>query len=134
MTLEFALAAIFFLIFATQFLPVDRISNKLLELSISRTLATLLLILLIMGITLYIMGIAALIYLSLTFFSVWAFCFAFLSDRRYIYILALIFLGLCPFFLIIKLESIAEFSAMFAYLCLVMGVTKDILYEKITGN
>lgn len=134
MTFEFALSTLFLLLFIAQFLPVDKVSQKLLETKISRSLLSLILIILVIAIIVYKTGVAGIIYLSLLFFSVWVFCFAFLSDRRYVYILALIFLGLCPFFLIINLEEIAEYLSMFAYLCLVMGVTKDILYEKVIEN
>ena len=64
-------------------------------------------------------------------FSLFVFLFGFLSNRKYIYLLALISLALTPIMLILKMEDVAEFFAQTCYLLLVLGVLKDIFYEKI---
>jgi len=64
-------------------------------------------------------------------FSLFVFLTGFLSDRKYIYLLALISLALTPIMLILKMDGIAEFFAQTCYLLLVLGVLKDIFYEKI---
>jgi len=69
--------------------------------------------------------------LPMVIFSLFVFLLGFLSDRRYIYLLALISLALTPVMLILKMEDVAEFFAQTCYLLLVLGVLKDIFYEKI---
>lgn len=74
------------------------------------------------------------IYLLLSFISVLLFLIAFLSSRSSIYLLAIISLTLVPIFLILKLDNIAESFAVLVYFGLLLGVLKDILYEKIFKN
>jgi len=87
-------------------------------------LTTILLILKINGIF-YILDI------GLVVFVFWGFWFGMHINRLYIYVLALTFLILVPILLIFKLENTAEFIAILSYFCLVLGVLKDIFYEKI---
>jgi hypothetical protein len=67
----------------------------------------------------------------LAVFNTWAFLFAFSVDRRYIYILAVTFLAFVPFLLFFTLKGIAEYFAILCYFSLVVGITKDIFYEKL---
>ena len=50
------------------------------------------------------------------------------------YMLAVVFLVLSPALLVFNLADGAELSATLAYLCLVLGVSKDIFYEKIVDE
>jgi hypothetical protein len=79
-------------------------------------------------------GLTNFIYLLLSFISVILFLIAFLSNRVYIFLLAIILLILAPIFLILKLDSVAESFAVLIYLGILLGVLKDILYEKIFRN
>jgi hypothetical protein len=97
--------------------------NKLLYFLISGAVVLILL-------SLYV-GIAVPIVLILMLFLFWVFFFGFNVNRIYIYILALVFLVSTPLLLIAKYDDLAEFFAILAFLMLVMGVTKDIFYEKM---
>ncbi|HOM77995.1 MAG TPA: hypothetical protein PLT50_02190 [bacterium] len=77
------------------------------------------------------LGFIGIVLSLLAFFNAWALLFALNVDRKYVYILALIFLGMTPLFLLLKMDKIAEYMAVLCYLALVLGVSKDILYEKI---
>ena len=96
----------------------------------SVTVALAVLLMVVVAMT-YISGLAGILYLALSAFCLWVFLFGFLVDRKYPYTLALTFLVFCPFLLIAKLDKIAEFSAVLCYLCLVLGVLKDIFHDKI---
>jgi len=76
-------------------------------------------------------GIYFLPVLFLSVFTFWIFLFGLLSSRRNIYILALLFLILVPVTLGLNLDKLAENIAILSYLCLLLGVIKDIFYEKI---
>lgn len=125
-----AVSALLIAGFAVFFVPVAKWTKKLLDLEISAPIASIFILLAITGLLVFKTGLAGVIYLALAGFCLWAFAFGFLTDRRYIYTLALIFLAVCPFLLIAKLDQIAEFSAILCYLCLVLGVLKDLFYEK----
>ncbi len=126
-----ALCALFIAVFVVLFLPVSRWSKKLLDWEITGPVASILALLGVGGVIIRATQLAGIIYILLVAFCLWAFFFGFLVDRRYIYTLALIFLSACPFLLIAKMDQIAEFSAVLCYLCLVLGVLKDLVYEKI---
>ena len=118
-------------VFVVMFLPVENLAKRLIEVDLPRTHVAALMVLVGVSVLIYKTNVAGLIYLVLTFVTLWAFSFGFLSDRKFIYLLALVFLGLSPVFLILNLSSTAELSATLSYLCLVLGVLKDIFYEKI---
>ena len=122
------LLALGFLVF---FLPVSVWTKKLLDLEVTQPIVALLVIGIAMGLLGVKAGGAGFVYLALAVFCLWAFTFGFLADRKYPYTLALVFLVACPFLLIAKLDQIAEFSAVLCYLCLVLGVLKDLFYDKL---
>jgi len=117
-----------FLVF---FLPVSVWTKKLLDLEVAQPIVALLVI----GVAVGLLGVktagAGFVYMALAVFCLWALGFGFLADRKYPYTLALVFLVACPFLLIAKLDQIAEFSAVLCYLCLVLGVLKDLFYDKL---
>ena len=76
-------------------------------------------------------GLVSVILFILSLFVFWAFLFGFTVNRTYLYLLALIFLAITPFLMIFDYPDIAELSAILAFLMLVMGVVKDIFYEKV---
>jgi len=76
-------------------------------------------------------GIQFIIESALTLFIFWMVLFGFNINRKHIYLLAILFLIAVPFLLIIDLDNIAEYIAVLAYFCIVLGVLKDIFYEKI---
>jgi len=125
------LAFLFALGFLVFFLPVSVWTKKLLDLEVAQPIVALLVI----GVAVGLLGVktagAGFVYLALATFCLWAFTFGFLADRKYPYTLALVFLVACPFLLIAKLDQIAEFSAVLCYLCLVLGVLKDLFYDKL---
>lgn len=113
------------------FLPVEKWISKLLEIKIPKTAFLFAIPTLLAFFASLQLGLVGIILFFLAIFNTWAFLFAFNSNRKYTYILALIFLGLTPFLLILKLDKIAEYFAVLCYLALVVGVTKDIFYEKL---
>ncbi len=121
-------------VFLVFFLPIEKWSRKLLNISVSQTTASLVFLLAIVVAIVYRTGVAGVLYLMLSAFCLWAFIFGFIVNRKYPYILAIIFLVACPFLLIAKLDGVAEFSATLCYLCLVLGVLKDIFYDKIVDG
>jgi len=123
--LSFALIPVFVIF------PFHKIISKLLEIKISRFLLVLIFPTLLALFPIFKLGPIGIILFGFAVFNTWAFLFAFNADRRYVYILALIFLASTPLFLLLKMDKIAEYMAILCYLALVLGVTKDIFYEKI---
>lgn len=70
----------------------------------------------------------------LILFSIWAFLYGFIVNRKYIYGLSLFFLVGAAVFSTIRMNQIAEYFGVLCYLLLVMGVFKDVFYEKIFNN
>jgi len=126
-----ALALIFTLILILILFPLDRYISWILKTKISKIHIFLTLILLALTVIFYVSKLEFILSLPMIAFSLFVFLFGFLSNRKYIYLLALISLGLTPLMLILKLDQIAEFFAQTCYLLLVLGVLKDIFYEKI---
>lgn len=118
-------------VFGVFFLPVEKLVKRALDINVDGVTASLVVLLMAVVAMVYTLGLAGILYLALSTFCLWIFIFGFLVDRKYPYTLALIFLVFCPFLLIAKLDKIAEFSAVLCYLCLVLGVLKDIFYDKI---
>jgi hypothetical protein len=111
--------------------PLEKIISKTLKTPLKKIHIFSTLILLALGILFYTSGLNFILSLPMIIFSFFVFLLGFLSNRKYIYLLALISLGLTPVMLILKMEPIAEFFAQTCYLLLVLGVIKDIFYEKI---
>jgi len=132
--LNITICALLIAVFLAFFLPVEKWIKKALDISIDRVTTSLVLLLAVIGVLIYATGLEGILYLALSAFCLWAFIFGFLIDRKYPYTLALIFLVFCPFLLIAKLDSIAEFAAVLVYLCLVLGVLKDIFHAKIVDG
>jgi hypothetical protein len=128
------ICALLFAVFLALFLPTGKLVKKLLDIDVNRITVSFVILLTIGGAIIYKAGLAGIIYLALSAFCLWAFIFGFLVDRKYPYTLAIVFLAVCPFLLIAKLDSVAEFSAVLCYLCLVLGVLKDIFYNKIVDG
>lgn len=88
---------------------------------------------------LLIFGWVHLVNVALAFFCYWAFLFGLHSDRTYVYGLALIFIALLPFFIIVEqanpeIPQRSEFIAFSAYMLLVLGVLKDLFYDWVFEN
>jgi hypothetical protein len=113
--------------------PVESWISKLLEVKLSKIYLLAIPTLPLLA-TAFRYRILGLVHVLLSVAIIWGFLFAFNVDRKYPYILALIFLGFTPFFLMAGLDDIAEYSAILCYLALVIGVFKDIFYEKIFNN
>lgn len=128
------ICALLMAVFLVFFLPVEKWVKKALDISINRVTASLVVLVATAGVLIYATGLTGVLYLALSAFCLWIFMFGFLVDRKYPYTLALIFLVFCPFLLIAKLDKLAEFSAVLVYLCLVLGVLKDIFYHKIVAG
>ena len=121
-----------FLIIPTfAFVPVHKWLAEILKVSVSRYLLILVSPAILFTFVGLKLGVTGMILLVLAFFNTWAFLFSVSVDRKFVYALSLIFLALTPIFLLLKQEKIAEYFAILCYLSLVIGVTKDILYEKI---
>jgi len=111
--------------------PFHKIATKIFEVKISQSLLVLAFPALLAFFTILRFGFVGIALFLLALFNSWALLFAFNVDRKYVYILALIFLSMTPLFLLLKMDKIAEYMAVLCYLALVLGVSKDILYEKI---
>ena len=69
--------------------------------------------------------------LPILIFTLSAFIAGFLVDRIYIYISAIIFLVCAAIVNTLGFSEIAELMAVICYLFLVLGVFRDVFYEKI---
>ncbi len=128
---EIPVLIISFLLLISILLPVERFLSRFLEISVGKKHVVLLLLFttivlfLAHDFTTFLIGLPVLI------FSLFTFLFGFISNRRYIYSLSLAFLILTPVFLIIKLENIADFLSQGCYLLLILGVLRDVFYERL---
>jgi len=84
----------------------------------------------ILGFIFYKIGPISIIYFLTSLFILFCFLLSFYSNRVYNYLFAILFLILTPFFLKFKLDDVAEIFASIAFLFLVLGFVKDVLYEK----
>ena len=126
-----ALTLILFLILLLFLFPVEKPISKILKTSVNKTHIFSVLVFLSLSILFYVSKLEFILSFPMITFSLFVFLFGFLSNRKYIYLLALISLALTPIMLILKMEDVAEFFAQTCYLLLVLGVLKDIFYEKI---
>jgi len=111
--------------------PLDSFLSKLLKTNVKKTYIFSVLEIIALVILFSVSRLEFILTLPMVVFSIFVFLLGFISDRRYIYLLALISLALTPIMLILKMEDVAEFFAQTCYLLLVLGVLKDIFYEKI---
>lgn len=111
--------------------PIEKTLSKLFKTQISKTHVLLILLLVTLLIVIKTNPISSFISIFMIIFSFSIFLFGILSNRRYIYTLALVSLALTPFMLIFGTDKLAEFFAQACYSLLVLGVLKDIFYEKI---
>ncbi len=123
------LILIFFLTLLLSLFPLEKTLKKILKTEVKKSHVFFALMILGLIIIFASAKLSAVLSFPMLIFSLFVFLFGFLSDRKYIYLLALISLALTPIMLILKMDQIAEFFAR--YLLLVLGVLKDIFYEKI---
>jgi len=105
--------------------------NRILKYSKASYILFASLLLFVYLILLKIGGTSFLIESILALFIFWMVLFGFNINRKHIYLLAILFLIAVPFLLSIHLDKVAEYIAVLAYFCIVLGVLKDIFYEKI---
>ena len=125
------LTLILFFVLLLFLFPLEKTISKLLKICVNKAHIFPVLLFLAFSILFYVSKLEFILSFPMIVFSLFVFILGFLSDRKYIYLLALISLGLTPFMLILKMDVIAEFFAQTCYLLLVLGVLKDIFYEKI---
>ncbi|MBW6441975.1 hypothetical protein K0B04_03700 [Patescibacteria group bacterium] len=125
------LILVLFLLLLLILFPLENLISKILKTKISKVHIFSILVLVALSVIFYVSKLDFILSLPMIVFSFFVFLLGFLSERKYIYLLALISLGLTPIMLILKMEDIAEFFAQTCYLLLVLGVLKDIFYEKI---
>lgn len=125
------LTVVLFLLLLLFLFPMEKTVSKILKTNVNKTHLFSILVLLSLSILFYVSKLEFILSFPMIVFSLFVFIFGFLSNRKYIYLLALISLALTPIMLILKMDDIAEFFAQSCYLLLVLGVLKDILYEKI---
>ena len=111
--------------------PLEKTTSRILKTSVNKIHILSVLVFISLSILFYVSKLEFILSFPMILFSLFVFIFGFLSNRKYIYLLALISLALTPIMLILKMEGIAEFFAQTCYLLLVLGVLKDIFYEKI---
>lgn len=125
------IALAFLLIPFFTFFPVHLWLSKVLRIKIPPLMLIFLSPIILTLFVALILGSTGCVLFLLAVFNTWAFLFAFSVDRRYIYILAVAFLAFVPFLLFFTLKGIAEYFAILCYFSLVVGITKDIFYEKL---
>lgn len=125
------LTLILFILLLLFLFPIEKTISRILKTEVSKIHIFSILVLLSISILFYVSKLEFILSFPMITFSLFVFIFGFLSNRKYIYLLALISLALTPVMLILKMEDIAEFFAQTCYLLLVLGVLKDIFYEKI---
>lgn len=125
------LGGAFFLLLLLFLFPVEKLLSKIFKTEVKKTTIFLVLILFSLAVLAKYYTFGFVLSFPIILFSIFVFLFGFLSNRKYIYLLALISLVMAPIMLILKLDSIADFFAQNFYLLLVLGVIKDIFYEKI---
>jgi hypothetical protein len=125
------LSLIFILLLVLFLFPLEKTLSDILKAPVKKVKVFSILTILALGILFYVSGLHFILSLPMIIFSFFVFLLGFLSNRKYIYLLALISLSLTPVMLILKMEQIAEFFAQTCYLLLVLGVLKDVFYEKI---
>ncbi len=126
-----ALTLILFLILLLFLFPVEKPISKILKTRVNKTHIFSVLVFLSLSILFYVSKLEFILSFPMILFSLFVFLFGFLSNRKYIYLLALLSLAVTPIMLVLKMEDTAEFFAQTCYLLLVLGVLKDIFYEKI---
>lgn len=120
------ISAIMAIFFNQQIKKIARLSiNQINLLILGLTISILLLIMIKIGIMESVLNIILIIF-CLAVFSA-----GFLVNRKYIYISSIIFLVFAAVLNTLGAEKIAEYMAVLCYLLLVLGVFKDIFYEKI---
>lgn len=125
------LTLILFILLLLFLFPIEKTISRILKTEVSKIHIFSILVLFSLSILFYVSKLEFILSFPMIVFSLLVFIFGFLSNRKYIYLLALISLALTPIMLILKMENTAEFFAQTCYLLLVLGVLKDIFYEKI---
>jgi|GEM_PF-4832396 hypothetical protein len=116
------------------FLPVEKLVKSVVHIEVARSAVSLGIVLCVIGLLVHQTALAGMVYLLAFALCLGAFGLGLLVDRKYPYMLALVFVTLCPVLLILKLNRLAELSAVLCYLCLILGITKDIFHTKlVTG-
>lgn len=128
---DIALTLILFLILLLFLFPVEKPISKILKTRVNKTHIFSVLVFLSLSMLFYVSKLEFILSFPMILFSLFVFLFGFLSNRKYIYLLALLSLAVTPIMLVLKMEDTAEFFAQTCYLLLVLGVLKDIFYEKI---
>lgn len=125
------LGGAFFLLLLLFLFPVEKSLSKLFQTNVNKKYIFLPLIVgaLLLLARINVVSFALNIFTIL--FSFFVILLGFLSNRKYIYLLSLVFLILTPVFLAFKIKVVADFLSQGFYLLLILGVLKDIFYEKI---
>lgn len=125
------LGGAFFLLLLLFLFPVEKSLSKIFKTEVKKTTIFLILILFSLAVLAKYYTFGFVLSFPMILFSIFVFLFGFLSNRKYIYLLSLVFLILTPVFLAFKIKVVADFLSQGFYLLLILGVLKDIFYEKI---
>ena len=88
----------------------------------------------VLGIVVLKHGLGELLYIILSLYILWIVVFGFLANRRYTYLLALLFLLAAPTLILIGLTETAEYLGVLCFICLTAGISKDILLDEIVDQ
>jgi len=91
-------------------------------------------ILILIFLILYFLKIASVLNVLAILFIFLSLLSGFSVDRKYLIIIALLFLGLTIVFYILKLSSLAYHFSILCFLSMIFVVIKDLFYEKIFKN
>lgn len=124
--------AIIFVVFLVSLLfPVEKLLQRFSRLNVSKNHIFTALLLVILLLTLKSNSLNYLLDILVIAVSLLIFLFGFLSNRKYIYMMALVSLVLTIIMLLLGVGKLADFFSQACYVLLVLGVLKDLFYEKI---
>ncbi len=116
------------------YLPLGRLPWKAVSRTVNRIYVALLFPAAVLGIVVIKNGFGGLLYIILSTFIFWVAAFGILANRRYTYLLALIFLLPAPALIFLGLTETAEYLGVLCFICLTAGISKDIFLDKIVDQ
>ena len=116
------------------YVPLGKLPWKMAHNAVNKIYIALLFPAAVLGIVVLKHGLGELLYIILSLYILWIVVFGFLANRRYTYLLALLFLLAAPTLILIGLTETAEYLGVLCFICLTAGISKDILLDEIVDQ
>ena len=116
------------------YVPLGKLPWKMAHSATNKIYIALLFPAAVLGIVVLKHGLGELLYIILSLYILWIVVFGFLANRRYTYLLALLFLLAAPTLILIGLTETAEYLGVLCFICLTAGISKDILLDEIVDQ